>query len=674
MQVKNYYQRRLDSGQKDFEEILLVAEDQKARGEPTGPLPVPSVAPKRRYEATPSAIVPRPLAPHGDPTAEAEEARLSSKSKAIAMSPQPMALQNRHLPDNERSSNRYAPLAQASIAASVPPVAATLGDEGSRVMRAQPGPANHRLQGPRLGYFTDDRRDSVILSHSTPRAQEMPIPPRHTPAAPMPSDMTRMDPLPSQAYMSPPALLPQSHSRRPSLPQAPKSPPQLSRPQLDLSSVHRDPFAQRQYYSPSGQPLGLPQPSRPVLSPVKDSSRPRGTAALETTPRQVPAKRSNIMSILNDEPEEPQPRKRFASEQTTSAPVPSSAPASRAAYPPAGSVRSDDAAGAQKSSSYGTQSHYPTSSRVHSEFSSYGAPSGSGTSVNNDWMARFDPRAQQTAPQSQTQAPPPPQSGRPTTSVNSQSPFSHYSPTPSQPAGPLNNLPVPSPAPTPPPASQRASYANVFTQPNSGQGPVSAARDLPPQLPAYRPGSPPSRSGGVAFGSRQEPPTPVQSSATLFGIPPRPGAHPSYALGTPSTPLPSQPHNQSYQQHVQTLVNGSHQSHRPTPVSLSSGPPQYGHSTPPPQAQAGRSMPPLATLGRSYTPPLALHPTVSGPGLGYAPPPPTTGTIAPLHQRPPGLGSLGEPTSASGHHRVYSQGSASGGLPGPLHPSSQPPR
>ncbi|KAJ5377966.1 uncharacterized protein N7496_005375 [Penicillium cataractarum] len=50
-QVQSYYQRHVDSGQEDFERLLLIAEEKKSRGEPTGPLPVPSVAPKRRYEA-----------------------------------------------------------------------------------------------------------------------------------------------------------------------------------------------------------------------------------------------------------------------------------------------------------------------------------------------------------------------------------------------------------------------------------------------------------------------------------------------------------------------------------------------------------------------------------------------------------------------------------------------
>ncbi|KAJ5664795.1 uncharacterized protein N7477_007243 [Penicillium maclennaniae] len=655
--VKNYYQRRLDSGQKDFEETLLIAEDKKARGEPTGALPVPTSAPKRRYEATPSAIVPRPLAPHGELMTEADEARFSSKGKPLAMSPQPMPLHARPISDSERGSSRYPALAQASNAGQVSGVTSTLGEDASRAMRNQPGPA-HRIQGPRLGYFTEDRRDSM-MGHSNPRAPDMQILSRQNPGAPIPSDLARMDPLSAQGYMStqpPPSLHPSSHSRHPSQTQAPGSPTPLARPELDFSTIHRDPFGQRQYYQLPGQSVGLAQSPRPILSPVKDAPRPSVTPIPEPTSRQVPAKRSNIMSILNDEPEDPQPRKRVASEQTTSAPV-SSSSISRSAYQNAGSTRPDEAliSGAgPKPSSYSQQSQYATPSRGYPEYSNYGPPpGGSGTPANNDWMAR--PR-RQVAVDRHPWLPRAPSRRTRRVRRNRQvhwaaSPLPH----PPQHRPQLPNVPL-----TP----------HVFSQPTPAP---SGSREAPSQSSVYRPSSPPSRASSVAFGSRQEQSTPAQSSASLFGLTPRqPASQSSYAPVASSTPASSQAHNQSYQQHVQTLVSVSHQSHRTTPVGLTGGPPQYGHSTPPPQAQGGRSMPSLATLGRSYTPPAAMHPP--GSGMGYAPPPPaTSGPIPPL-QRPSGQGSLGEPPSAPTHHRVYSQGSSQSGMPGPLHPASQPPR
>ncbi|KAJ5182403.1 hypothetical protein N7492_000019 [Penicillium capsulatum] len=643
--VKNYFQRRLDSGQTDFDEILSLAEERKARGEPTGPLPVPSVATKRRYEATPSAIVPRPLAPHSEVLAEADEARFS-KSKPLAMSPQPTPLHGRPIPDNERGSSRYAPLAQASTA-TVPPATASLGDEASRGMRVQPG--SSRLPGPRLGYFTEDRRESPMLTApSTARASEI-VSSRHTPGPPLSSELTRMEHVPSQAYMpgQPPPLLPTTHSRHPSLTQAPGSP---TRPELDISSVHRDPFTQRQYYPLPGQPVGLSQPARPVLSPVKDAPRPSATPAPDSS-RQVPAKRSNIMSILNDEPEEPQPRKRFASEQTPSVP---SASTSRPMYQSAGGTRPEETvlSASHKSSSYGQPNTYPSLSRGYPEYSSYGSSGGSGT-ANNDWMARFDPRAQQPTPQSQTQAGGPlPQSGRSATSSGgTPSSFSHYASAPSQPSAPVNSISVPSPAPTPPPGSQRP-YSSVFAQPTLGQGPTSASsRDLPSQPPAYRPGSPPPRASSAAYGSRPEHPT-TQSSAGLLAC----------RLDSPAH-IPRLRHQPMLRPN--RIAKATSSMSKPWSMALIDRP-----RTPPPPAQGGRSIPPL-TLGRSYTPPSAIHPSVGG----YAPPhPSSSGTVPSLHQRPPAPVSLGETASTPTHHRVYSHGSTSGGLPGPLHPSSQQPR
>ncbi|CAI7666429.1 unnamed protein product [Penicillium bialowiezense] len=679
--VKNFFQRRLDSGHNDLELIAKEAEEKKARGESPGKLPNPSVAPKRRYEATPSSIIPRPLAPH-DTIMELEEPRFPSKGRPPVQSPQPMSVHGRPMSEKERNASRYQPLAQASAASPVPSTA-TLIEESTRAIRAQGGPT-HRVQGPRLGYFTGERRDSLLPS-STGNAQDLSMSSRHPGA--MPSDGTSMEPLAGQTYMrshQPSSLFSGSHSRHPSLNQTPGSPSQLSRPDLDMSSVHRDPFAQRSYYPIAGQQIGISQSPRPGLSPVKDTPRPSATPGPDAASRQVPAKRSNIMSILNDEPEEPQPRKRFASEQAPPAQAATPSVNSRPVYQAAGPSRHEEMGMAgmpQKSSGYAQQAQYQQTSRGYAEYSAYGPPhGGSGTSANTDWMARFDPRAQQTPPQ--PQAPSLPQQQQQQASSRSSGPlapqgaYSSYATTPIQAPVPTPSLSAPSPAPTPPPpnASQRPTYPSAFPQ-SSGQQPVSSAsREMASQPSSYRPGSPGARSS-MAYSSRQDPPTPAQSSTSLYGVHPRQSGTPSSYSAAP-TPNPVQPHN--YQQHVQTMVSGSHQpqSHRSTPVPLSGGSSQYGHSTPPPQSQAGRSMASLASLGRSYTPPSALHPSMSGNAMGgYAAAPPSAqGSIQPLHQRPAGAGSLGENGSTPRHHRVYSHGSAQGRVPGSLPPPSHQPR
>ncbi|KAK9848379.1 hypothetical protein MYU51_016809 [Penicillium brevicompactum] len=679
--VKNFFQRRLDSGHNDFELIAKDAEEKKARGESPGKLPNPSVAPKRRYEATPSSIIPRPLAPH-DAMMEIEENRFPSKGRPPLQSPQPISVHGRPMSEKERNASRYQPLAQASAASPVPSTA-TLIEESTRAIRAQGGPA-HRAQGPRLGYFTGERRDS-LLPNAPASAQDLPMSSRHPSA--MPPDVARMDPLAGQAYMSsqqPSSLFSSSHSRHPSLNQTPGSPSQLPRPDLELASVHRDPFPQRSYYPIAGQPIGISQSPRPGLSPVKDTPRPSATPGPDAASRQIPAKRSNIMSILNDEPEEPQPRKRFASEQAPPAQAATPGINPRPVYQAAGSSRHEEMGMVgmpPKSSGYAPQTQYQQTSRGYSEYPGYGPPQGgSGTSANTDWMARFDPRAQQTPPQSQAPSLPQQQqsqaSSRAPGPLASQGTYSSYATNPSQASVPAPSLSVPSPAPTPPPtnASQRPTYSNVFPQSSGQQSVASASRELASQPSSYRPGSPGSRSS-MAYGSRQDPPTPAQSTTSLYGVHARQSGTPSSYSAAP-TPNPVQSHN--YQQHVQTMVSGSHQpqSHRSTPVTLSGGSSQYGHSTPPPQSQAGRSMASLASLGRSYTPPSALHPSMSGNAMGgYAAPPPSAqGSIPQMHQRSVGGGSLGENGSTPRHHRVYSHGSAQGRVPGSLPPPSHQPR
>lgn len=60
-QVKNYYQRQIDSGKSDLEEIARIADEKRARGESTGPPPTPTNHPiKRKYDG-PTGSPQRPL-------------------------------------------------------------------------------------------------------------------------------------------------------------------------------------------------------------------------------------------------------------------------------------------------------------------------------------------------------------------------------------------------------------------------------------------------------------------------------------------------------------------------------------------------------------------------------------------------------------------------------------
>lgn len=730
--MKNYFQRRIDSGQKDFEDVVADTEGKKSRGERTGPLPVPNFASKRRYEATPSSIIlPRPLAPQTDAASETDETRPAPKGKHAtpsSTSAQPVPLQARPPPEKERNVNRYPPLAQASSAPI--PTGPVLAEDATRATRPQ-APMPSRMPGPRMGYFPDDRREvpASVMSHTTSRPQEAPISARQAPvSAP---EIARMESLHAQGYRSSnidahgsplvttqgamppsqptylppqpqPSLVPTpSHSRQPSLTKPPSSPVQpLQRPEPEIHTVRHDPMSQRSYYSLPGQPVGMAQPP-PVLSPPKETPRPSlPPSEPAEAPRQVPAKRSNIMSILNDEPEEPQPRKRFASDQASLNTAGRAASPSRPVYtgvqsmsqPPSAPRQEEPVLSTPQQAApvYTQQSPYLPPARTYSDYQAYAPPPSNSTGpANNDWMARFDPRGQQSQqpPTSHQQV-----NNRPSSTLPPQQPFSPYASNQNVSAHALPNLTAPSPAPTPSPApSHRPSYhASVYapSPASHAQAVAASSRDMAAQNQMLRStiGSPTSRNSNIAYGTRQGPPTPIQSPANLLGVASRQTpATASYASPAPPTPvpmtIPSQQHpssHQTYQQHVQTMVSGAHQQ-QPHRSSLGYPGPQYGHSTPPPQAQAPRvsglpGPPPQAMpMGRSYTPPAILQPNPSG-GMSYAPggPAQSVGAVHPLQARPgPGvLGDGGNP--GHGHHRVYSQGSNAGSLPVPMTPQHQP--
>lgn len=588
---------------------------------------------------------------------------------------------------------RFPPLAQANAA---PMTTTALLNEDPRTARVPSGMP--RLPGPKMGLFTEDRREppATVLPQTVPRFQDAHIPTRQTPLS-MP-EMARMEPLHQSGYRDvhgSPLLAPQgpappppqpsfmqsqppplvSHSRHPSLGKAPGSPvpPPLQRLDHDISPTRRDSVSQRPLYPLPSQPASMSQ-TAPVLSPPKEFSRPSSTLPEppEGPPKQVPAKRSNIMSILNDEPEEPPPpKKRYTSEQASTVPSSAVSP-SRPVYagmPPLSQPGSQSRHEEQKTPTYAQQAPSLSSSRsyfdYHQPYQSVSASSG--TPSSNDWMARFDPRNQQQ------QAPPPQSMSSRPASMAPQPPYSPYTSGQSQQAPSLTNLTAPSPVPSPAPGQRPTYQTSVYAQSPS----IPSSRELPSQ-PVYRQsmGSPPPRNSGMAYSSRQGPPTPIQSSASLLNM--RQQSTAPYG-STATTPTLSQPGgHQSYQQHVQTMVNGAHQqqAHR-SALGLTGS--QYGHSTPPPQATTSRSaagQPPSLSMGRSYTPPAVLHPNPSG-GLSYASsgPSPAVGPVHPLHARHSGMSEATPgPPGGSHHHRVYSQGSNAGPLPGPLTPQHQHPR
>lgn len=648
----------------------------------------------------------RPLAPHTEATPEYDDGRLASTARHAALPSQPVALHSRPLHERESSMSRYPLLAQASSApmASQSPAIA-LPEESSRALHAQPG-LSSKMSGPRLGYFADERRDvPALLPHSNTRVQDHAVSSRI--AAPGP-EMARMEPLSSHGYRGvdvhgspllssqstaalahqpyvqslaqtqaqPPSLMSHgSHSRQTSLTKPPSSPGQVfGRHDPDRSHIRRDSAGQRSFYPPPVPHAGLSQQA-PVLSSPREPLRRTLTPVEPEPPRQVPAKRSNIMSILNDEPEEPQPRKRFASDQAsvTSAIDSPSRPAymGSSSLPQTNSRQEEPglSASQHKVSAYSQSHPYLPPSRPYSEYPSYNTVSGtSGSAGSTDWLGRFDPRGQQQSQQPSSAAAPP--NSRPPTTLASQPPFSPFASSQTQ-NQMLPNLNAPSPAPTPSPApvSQRPPYqASVYAP--SPAPPPGGPREIPSQGPMYRSAvsSPTPRNGHITYPTR-----PGLSSTSSYG----PTAAQTAPVSAHVSGTPQQhPSGPTGYQHVQPLVAHQPQPHRP-PLGLAGA--HYGRNTPPPPQPPASRMAPLSgpgpqQIGRSYTPPTVLQPNPTG-GLAYAQGGP--GNPHSLQARPPGPGSLNEPIPGPGphgspaHHRVYSQGSNP--FPGPL-PSQHPSR
>lgn len=657
------------------------------RGEPTGPLPTPNPTPKRRYEATPSAVTHRPLAPHTD-MEHAEDGRLAHNKKASATMSPPAQSQVRAAPDiaPDRTLSRYPPLAQATGAP--PSTGAIMPDDPLRNMRqsgAHPAPPR-TFTGPRMGYFTEDRREARAPSAAS-RAPELQPSPRVAPSTQGP-DVSRLEPLPQQlrprrdfhaqpmVYMQPqPTAMSGSHSRHPSLTgstAAPGSPAQSLQQKHtpEVSPIRRSSFGQGYYPYPSSNIH-----PKTTVSPVKEAPAPPPPPPQEP-PRQVPAKRSNIMSILNDEPEELPPRKRFASEMASP----------RTTYgqpelpgPATSNLRHEEKAPyfphAQQQQQQ-QSSHGPPPGRSYSNYSSYqqpplGSSSAASGPPSHDWIVRFDPRSQ-----SQQSAEP----IRPT-------------PTPAPPAQyggsgagyqPASNSQTPTPQGNPPPSSGHRGYQGY--PPPHGQSAstpallASNARES--SSSAYRhqnaASPPPPHQSVLSYGPRPVQ-SPAQSPATPLNIPPprqSSGAGPSsysstHSQGSSPHPLASQHRSthsghQSYQQHVQALVNG--QQPPPAPSrGIAGGPPNSASPyispapLPPSQQQPqpyrpGSSLPNL----RPYTPPPASHgpPPPPAPTLGGIPYPGGNGAAAGhVHHTPyPHPHESHGGPSASAHHRVYSQG------------------
>ncbi|KAK2840534.1 hypothetical protein FQN49_006182 [Arthroderma sp. PD_2] len=386
----------------------------------------------------------RTLAPKGKPS-------------GINMPHTPAVLQPRQGMEKERSQPKLYPLVQAP--ASQPNLAAP-GDELHQrsVSTSQLPPSHRNQQGPRMGYFTDERRDGrpsgshVAIAAHMQEQDVKPMPhslsgqvapgmtlqtlqrqnPNVVPQIQDPGEIPRYAPLsqpptfPQGSYLQPPGSVrntaaSRSHSRHSSrtIPSAITSPVQrhikLDTDPTGISAMERPAPMGPSGYLPPGHPASVGRQA-PALTPPTDHGRPRiaTASAVPEPPRHVPAKRSNIMNILNDEPEEPQPRKRFASDQAAPSGAIRPPSPSRPVYQGRHSTSSqpahpDDQHHYQRQQQYysgpsqpqqpQTQQQQQQQAQVQSGSGGQYAdipPTSTRGSTTQDWMARFDPREQQS--------------------------------------------------------------------------------------------------------------------------------------------------------------------------------------------------------------------------------------------------------------------------------------
>jgi hypothetical protein len=163
-QVKNFYQRKVDGGQRDWQDIARDADQKKERGESTGLAPTPSIIPKRRFD--PSGSVPPRPGSAMDGTEGMVSPGPSSMMQAIRPS-QASPLQQQHI------STRFPALATAGPVPHIQPAAPTsiiskqLTPQSSNQSPA--AQSQNRQRGPPLGYFTPNNAEPPTRPPLQPR-------------------------------------------------------------------------------------------------------------------------------------------------------------------------------------------------------------------------------------------------------------------------------------------------------------------------------------------------------------------------------------------------------------------------------------------------------------------------------------------------------------------------
>ena len=346
--IKNFYTRELNNGKKELEDAAKRAESMRERGDPPGPPPTPVAPPKRRYEAPPSmASLPRPMA-------NLELTAPDAMYGVVTMGPTMI---------DEFPANTIQRSARGDLVAKPRPARDVL-----RSVLPQSGPQrveepNQTVRtsllepkqgpGPRSGFFTQERqeirpasqgmRNSIQEQPAAPgqghwlqdyaqqreQLQQLRQPPFQQPGPQLvPDAQTRIPAQPEVArqplYQMESAAQQQArdivgHARRDSAGMNTVPPRERWDRDGDSASFRREPPHRGLQYGPVSTQQAQPS-FQSMADARKEVPRPASTPlALPAEPaKQAPTKRSNIFSLLDDQPSEPAPPKRASLEVTYS--------------------------------------------------------------------------------------------------------------------------------------------------------------------------------------------------------------------------------------------------------------------------------------------------------------------------------------------------------------------
>ena len=166
-QVKNYFSRQVESGKMSaWEQIARDADEKKARGESTGPLPTPTPIPKRRFEGSQGPL------PRSGSAMDIDD---------ISPAGQSMMMQQAS-PTQPPLIARFPALAQAGPvppSAVAPHASSTVISKHMPQQSSQTAPqqiqTQNRLQrGPALGYFNTDSQRPIMQASNHQQAQSTP--------------------------------------------------------------------------------------------------------------------------------------------------------------------------------------------------------------------------------------------------------------------------------------------------------------------------------------------------------------------------------------------------------------------------------------------------------------------------------------------------------------------